>query len=587
MGAEFSAWNDLWQGVVRGKVKLVAKATLMVVDDHERALERTRRELESRYSTDYEVMCEASPAVALEKLAALKRDGGEAAIIFADLWMEDMTGVEFLKQAHDLHPYAKRVLLIDWGDRVARSRDLIMQAMTFGWIDYYIRKPFTSPDEYFHRFVTELLDGWRRQNSTDTALVSIIGERWSERAYELRDVFNRFNVPFRFYEPASEAGKALLEQAGCPEGPFPVLVLLDNRVLMNPANEEIADALGVTEMSTKTEVDLAIIGAGPAGLSAAVYGASEGLETLVIERQVIGGQAGTSPLIRNYLGFPNGISGGEMAKRAYSQAWLFGADFYLLHNVVNIRSEGDWRVLTLSDGTEIRCKAVVLAMGVAYRRLSTPTLDSLLGAGVFYGSTMTEAQAMKGQRVFVAGAGNSAGQAALHMARYAEHVTIVVRGDSLAAKMSDYLVKEVEAALNISVLLNTVVVDGCGERRLEGLELQNRRTGETWKESAAALFVLIGADPCTEWLPNTILRDRHGYVLTGTDMLDEGETRGECEWELERHPARLETSIPGVFAIGDVRARSMKRVAAAVGEGGTVISLVHEYLSTLAVPAGG
>ncbi len=558
----------------------MTKPIIFVVDDSTSELERIEHELRNRYTVDYEIVCENSAPSALSRLETLKASGAEVALVFADVWMPEMDGVDLLKRVHDLFPLTKRILTSNLGERDAR--DAILQAVTLGWIDFYLWKPFTTPDEYFHRFVTERLDEWSRLQPQDAAIISIIGERWSARGYEMRDLLNRFNIPFRFYDLESDAGQAVLRETEFPQGPFPVVLLMNNQVLADPTNEDVAQAIGVGATVSPEMLDLVVIGAGPAGLSAAVYGASEGLKTLVIERQVIGGQAGMSSRIRNYLGFPNGITGSEMAKRAYTQAWLFGANFFLLHDVVDIRNEGDRRVVVLADGQEMTTRAVVLAMGASYRRLDCPKLDALIGAGVFYGSTMTEAQAMTGQDVFVAGAGNSAGQAAIHLSRYARRVTILVRGSSLAAKMSDYLVKEIEATPNITVLLNTEIVDGYGEGRLGGLVLGNVQTGETQTVEAAALFVLIGADPCTEWLSASVRRDRHGYLLTGGDLMRDGSL--PPEWTLERPPLHLETSMPGVFAAGDVRSRSMKRVAAAVGDGGTVISLVHEYLSTLPVP---
>jgi thioredoxin reductase (NADPH) len=553
----------------------VSKPTFVVVDDREAVLQRIERELHDRYGTNYDMICESSALAALDTLAALKTAGTAIPILFADLWMPEMTGIDFLKSAHELLPATKRVLLIEWGDRDARAE--ILPAITFGWIDHFYWKPYSSPDERFHRFITEMLDDWQRVNPPDAAMVNIVGERWTARAYEIRDLLNRFSMPFNFFEAASPEGTALLQRSGVPQGPFPVVMLLDDRVLTDPSDAQITDAMGITFSPATEAVDLVIVGAGPAGLSASVYGASEGLNTLVIERHVVGGQAGSSSLIRNYLGFPNGVSGGEMAKRAYAQAWLFGANFYLLHDAVNLRVDGNRRVVVLSDGTEIVTKAVVLAMGVTYRRLQAPKLEALLGKGVFYGSTVTEARAMTGQKAFIAGAGNSAGQAALHLARYAAEVTLVVRGQSLGASMSEYLIRQIEATANITVLLNTEIIDGDGDGHLEGLVLRDNPTGATRTVEAAALFVLIGAAPCTEWLPPSVVRDSHGFIVTGQDMLD-------CDpslWTLERPPARLETSIPGVFTAGDARFRSIKRVAAAVGEGGTVISLVHEYLSTL------
>ena len=548
---------------------------MLLVDDSEQDINAISQELYKRYGADYDVVCEKSARAALYRLEALKAAEAQVAIMIADLWMPEMSGVEFLNEAHDLHPQAKRTLLIEWGDR--SSTEPILQASTLGWIDHYAVKPLTTPDEQFHRLITEQLDDWSRHNQPSAEIVQVVGEQWSPRAHEFRDILDRFGIPFGFYDVNSEKGRALLQQVGHSDGPFPVVIMYDGRVLLDPSNQEVADAFGVNEDFTGETFDLVVIGAGPGGLSAAVYGASEGLRTMVVEREVFGGQAGTSSHIRNYLGFPTGVSGRELANRAYLQAFLFGAQFYFLQKATGLRADGDKRIVTLSDGVEIVGKAVVLAMGARYRKLGIDTCECFDGAGVFYGGTMTEAQGMKGQKVFVAGAGNAAGQAAIHLASYAEHVTILARGESLETSMSDYLIKEIEATDNIDVRLNTIIAAGEGNRRLERLVLQNTETGETETVDAAALFVLIGAEPHTNWLPESILRDKKGFVLTGADFVRTG--KPPEGWSLDRQPYLFETSMPGVFAVGDVRHRSVKRVASAVGDGGIAIQLVHEYLS--------
>jgi thioredoxin reductase (NADPH) len=550
------------------------KPNIMLVDDDEQDLNSISRELHKRYGTDYDIICEKSAQAALYRLEALNAADAQVAVILADLWMPEMTGVEFLNQAHELHPQAKRTLLIEWGD--SASTEPILQAATLGWIDLYAVKPLTMPDERFHRHITEQLDEWSRRNQQGAETVQVVGEQWSPRSHEFRDILDRFGIPFGFYDVNSEKGQALLKQAGQPNGPFPVVIMYTGQVLVNPTNQDVADAFGVNERFAGETFDLVIVGAGPSGLSAAVYGASEGLRTMVVEREVFGGQAGTSSHIRNYLGFPNGISGRELANRAYLQAFLFGTQFYFLQKATGLRAQGDKRILTLSDGVEIVSKAVVLAMGARYRKLGIDSCECFDGAGVFYGGTITEAQAMKGQKVFVAGAGNAAGQAAVHLASYAELVTLLVRGESLETSMSDYLIKEIEATDNIEVRLNTSVIAGEGNRRLERLVLQNTRTGGTDTVDAAALFVLIGAEPHTNWLPESILRDKKGFVLTGADFVRTG--KPPEGWSLDRQPYLFETSMSGVFAVGDVRHRSVKRIASAVGEGGIAIQLVHEYL---------
>jgi len=563
----------------RSQEDQATKPILIAVDDQTQAIETVQHELLKRYAADYEVICESSAAAALQRLGALRVAGAQVAILLAALQMDAMPGIEYLEQAHELYPHAKRLLLIPWGNRSASKP--ILKAISLGQIDRYTPKPTPAAhvDEQFHRLVTELLQEWQRQQQAPREVVTIVGERWVARSYELRDLLERSGLPFRFLEADSDAGQALLQRVGQPQGPFPVLIRFDGLVLTAPSNEAAAAALGAREVSIDGLFDLVVVGAGPAGLSAAVYGASEGLRTLVVERDTIGGQAGTSSLIRNYLGFPFGISGAELTNRALDQAWSFGAETSVLRPVTDLRLAGSNRVLVLADGTEIVSRTIVLAMGASYQRLGIANLEALVGAGVFYGGGITEAQAMSGQHVFVAGAGNSAGQAAVHLAKYAARVTIVARGGSLAASMSDYLVQEIAAQDNIDVRLHTKIVDGYGSQRLEGLVLQDSADGETETIPARALFVLIGAQPRTEWLPTSILRDQRGFILTGPDL---NSTRDPAEGAAsQRPPLLLETSMPGVFAAGDVRHGSVKRVASAVGEGGIAIQLVHQYLAQI------
>jgi thioredoxin reductase (NADPH) len=384
-------------------------------------------------------------------------------------------------------------------------------------------------------------------------------------------------IPHGWYPVDSDVGRRLLEEAGQDGSRLPVVVFHSGQVFVDPSYAELVEGLGFGTRPAAAAYDLAIIGAGPAGLAAAVYAASEGLQTLVVEPQVVGGQAGTSALIRNYLGFPRGISGNDLANRALEQAWLFGANLVLAQQVTGLDARGANRLLRLSDGSQVATHAVIIASGVAWRRLGVPPLESLVGAGVFYGAAGAEARAMQGQDVFVVGAGNSAGQASLHLARWAASVTILARGDALGQSMSDYLVQQIERAPNIAVRLHTEVVDGKGGRRLEGLSLRDRHSGATEDIPAAALFVMIGAQPHTEWLAGTVKRDDRGYILTGHDLLHAG--KPPPGWPYQRPPLLLETSLPGVFAAGDVRYRSVKRVTSAVGEGAVAIQLVHAYLS--------
>ncbi len=535
-----------------------------------------REELQRRYGSDYEIICHETAHEALETLKEHKSSGGEVAIVLAEQGLPDLKGAEFFGQVSDLFPEAKRGLLVEWGawgnPAVA---EMILRLIGLSRIHYYVLKPWRTRDEYFHRTITEFLLEWERAASPVPREVTIVGDPRSRRMHELASLLARNGVPHASYPADSEDGRKVLAEAGLSPGDKPVAVLRGGGALVDPTNAELVSAYGVpTSLTGPTDVDVVIVGSGPAGLAAAVYAASEGLDTLVLERESIGGQAASSSLIRNYLGFSRGISGAELAQRAYQQAWVFGASFVLTQQVESLRVEEGRYVLTLSGGDEVRTRAVVLATGVSYRRLDVPELESLAGAGVFYGASVTEARALEGQDVFVVGGGNSAGQAAMYLSRYARSVTILVRGDTLAESMSSYLIGEIEAVANISVRYHTEIVGGSGEGHLESLTLLDRRTGERDTVPAGGLFILIGALPRTDWLPEELARDQWGYVLTGADIPDSADL-GEPERPRTMH----ETSLPRVFAVGDVRSRSIKRVASAVGEGSVVISQVHQALS--------
>jgi thioredoxin reductase (NADPH) len=554
---------------------------LLAVDDDRNTLGRIEHELRQRYGSYYRVACEDSPEAGMRTLQDLRAADKEVAVVLADQWMPGMTGVEFLTHTRQLYPGAKRALLFERGNRT--TREPILQAMALGQVDSYVPKPERPPDEEFHSEITRFLEDWTKDYRPTSVAVRIVGEPWSARTYELRDLFGRSGVPHAFTSADSKEGRELLARVDKTSAQLPVVIVFDRMVLVDPDNAEIVDAFelispfGLNTLSDVRNFDLVIIGAGPAGLAAAVYGASEGLRTVVVERETFGGQAGTSSLIRNYLGFSRGISGSELAWQAYQQAWLFGASFRLARHTIALHHREERLVVSLSDGTEVAGRAAIVATGASYRRLGVSGLEALQGAGVFYGPAVAQAQGMKGQEVYVVGGGNSAGQAARHLSKHARRVTLLVLGESLDAHMSRYLIEEIGATENIQVRLNTQVIDGGGKGRLEHLVLEDRASGLTETAPAAALFVLIGARPHTGWLPEQIMRDDRGYVITGSDLLRDGSPPEG--WPLERVPMLMETSVPGVFAAGDVRCGSVKRVASAVGEGSIAIQMVRKYLT--------
>ena len=551
----------------------MVQPVVLAVDDDGDVLEALKQALGKRYGADYQVLTERSPAVGLGVLEWLRSQDVSVAVVIADQWMPQLTGVEFLAQAHQLHPSARRMLLIGVLDRSVNEP--MSQAMALGRIDGWLWKPWEPAEEHLYLPVSEQLSEWIRATGRQGFVaIRIVGE--TPRSHEVRDLLDRNTIPYQFHPHDSAAGRELLRQAGQDGSRLPVLYLFDGQVLVDPANAEVAAAIGIPTQPDPGRYDVIVVGAGPAGLSAATYGASEGLRTLLLEPEALGGQAGTSSLIRNYLGFPRGVSGRNLAQWASQQATLFGAGF-VYARVVGLRRAGQDHVVTLAGGGEAAGQTVVVATGAAYRRLEAPGVDDLLGAGVFYGAAVSEAPAMTGSQVFVVGAGNSAGQAALHLAKYADWVTILARGDALGRTMSDYLVKEVQANDTIAVRLGTQVVGAGGSGRLEHLILRDPRTGGTETVPAAALFILIGAQPHTGWLAGTLRRDERGFLLTGRDLLHDGQL--PPGWPLDRPPLLLETSVPGVFAAGDVRHGSIKRVASAVGEGSVAIQLVHEHLT--------
>ncbi|HEU4425822.1 MAG TPA: FAD-dependent oxidoreductase [Pilimelia sp.] len=545
---------------------------LLVVDDDRDTLDALTGALRRRYGADYRVVGEASATQALRTLEDLRASGAAVAVIVADQWMPELTGCDFLVRAHALHPRARRVLLYDAFDREAAR--LLSSGVILGRVDSWLFKPWDPAEKRLYSRVSEMLADWTEGTGHGAFhAVRVVAEPWTPRAHEMRDLFERNGIPAELLPPGSAEGQRLLARSGHTTARLPVVEFFDGRILVDPSNAEVAEALQVQTRPSADRYDLVVVGAGPAGLSAAVYGASEGLDTVMIESEAFGGQAGTSSLIRNYLGFPRGVSGQELAVRASEQAAMFGAEF-VFARAASLRTDGSDIILTLADGSSVVSRTLLLSVGVEYRRLGAPGVDELIGAGVFYGAATSEAPAVRGEQAFVVGAGNSAGQAAIHLAKYAEQVTIVVRGQGLSSSMSDYLIKQIDTTPNVRVRPGTTVEAAGGTGRLEYLELSDRVTGRTETVPAGALFILIGAQPHTAWLPGALARDARGFVLTGRNLL------GHPDWPLRRDPLPLETSIPGVFAAGDVRHGSIKRVASAAGEGAIAIQNVHEYLAT-------
>jgi thioredoxin reductase (NADPH) len=554
-------------------------AVIMAVDDRRETRDRLQAELVGRYGRDYRVVIESSPVAALTALRAMQADHESVAVVMASLWMAEMNGRDMLSAVKHVHPRARRAVLIPfggWGDPA--SAEVIRAGVASGCIDYYLLQPWKRPDEAFHRTLGEFLYEWARTDEGAPKEVVVLADRGSPRGCELRNLLTRNGIPNLYVPSDTPDGASRLAALGLSGRREPIVTVIGGTVLVDPTNQELARSYGIaTSLTGSPEVDVAIVGAGPAGLAAAVYGSSEGLDTIVIEREAIGGQAGSSSMIRNYLGFARGISGSDLAQRAYQQAWVFGTRFLTMREISGLTCGRKFHTLTISDGEELRARAVVLAMGVTYTRLGIPALEQLLGRGVYYGASPAEAKQVEGAHVCLVGAGNSAGQAALHLAKWASHVTLIVRGDSLARSMSAYLIHAIGAARNISVRLRTRIVDGSGAEALDSLTLEDDAAGTTEIVKADALFVLIGARPRTSWLPRDIKVDAHGFVVAGTDLSHE---KLLGDWPLVRTPQHFETSVPGIFAVGDVRSHSLKRVASSVGEGAGAIKEIHHYLET-------
>lgn len=541
---------------------------IVIIDDRPRGLSALLDAVMRRYGADYQTIGHLSAHAALEDLARARDAGEDVALVIADQWMPEMTGSELLLHAHELHPEAQRALLVGWGDK--RASEAILQGCALGYLDNYIPKPWSPPELYLYPVIGEFLSEWSRSHGPRLELVRVIGDDPSPRCTALRELLERSGIPHGFHPADSDAGRKLIETYRIDEHRLPAVLTLDGTVLHDPSNAELADMLG--EPADLDQLyDLAIVGGGPCGLAAAVNAASEGLQTVVIEREAIGGQASSSSLIRNFVGFPRGITGADLAQRAYQQAWLFGTKYVLARAATGLRADGDDRVITLEDGRDLRARAVLIATGAEYRRLGVPRIERFAGMGMFYTAGADIALALAGKDVVVLGGGNSAGQAVVHLAKRARRVIHAVRGEELSHTMSTYLVQEILRAPNVDLRHHTEVVDGDGTRGLESVVLRNRRTGATERITTPALFVMIGATPHTDWLDGTVERERNGFVLTGSVV-----PRAAYG---DREPLLLETSMPGVFAAGDVRHGSTKRLASAVGEAAVAIQIVHEYLA--------
>ncbi len=554
----------------------MSKPVLLSVDDDADVLRSIERDLRSQYGAEYRVMGSDSPEGALDLLRQLKVRNDSVALLLADQRMPRMDGVEFLQQATRIFPEAKRALLTAYADTNAA-----ISAINEANISYFFLKPWDPPTEHLYPQLDDLLDDWQASYRPTFEGIRLLGTRWSPRSYELRDFLARNHVPYQWIDVELSANdpetKRLLEALGPEAASLPVVLFPDGTKLLESVPAEVAQRIGLRTRAQTDFYDLAIVGGGPAGLAAAVYGASEGLHTVIIEREAPGGQAGMSSRIENYLGFPNGLSGGDLARRAVVQARRFGVEILSPQEAVGVRIEGPYRIIKLADGSEISCHALMIAAGVQWRRLEAPGIDRLQGAGVYYGGGATEALSCQGEIVYVVGGANSAGQAAMNFSKYAGRVVMLVRGASLASSMSQYLIDQIKETPNIQLWTHASVAEVHGDTHLEEVSVLCSNTRQTERGPANAMFIFIGALPRTNWLADVVERDERGFILTGPDLIRDGQrTKG---WTLDRDPFLLETNVPGMFAVGDVRHGSVKRVASGVGEGSVAVQFVHQYLS--------
>jgi len=557
--------------VAEARPERQTRPVVLTVDDDPSVSRAVARDLRRRYGADYRIMRSDSGEEALQAIREVVLRGEQIAAILADYRMPRMNGVDFLEQAMDLVPQARRALLTAYADTNAA-----IQAINVVDVDHYLLKPWEPPEEKFYPVVDELLEAWQREGKEPEHKIKILGHPWSAASYEIRDFLARNMVPYRWYNIGDSDGMRLLAAAGAEAGQAPVVITREGQPLVQPSLFEVANAVGLSTTPQGAFYDVVIIGSGPAGLGAAVYAASEGLRTVVVERAAAGGQAGQSSRIENYLGFPDGVSGDQLTDRARRQALRFGAELLTARAVVGLEVRGPAREVLFDDGSSVLAHAVVLATGVSYRQLEATGADELVGRGVYYGSSTTQAESCQGDHVIIVGGANSAGQAAVFFSRFASKVTMAVRGDSLEKSMSSYLIEQIARVSNIEVRLNTSVQSCSGNDRLQCVTFVDHGGGQEVVDSGH-LFVFIGAAPLTDWLPPSLVRDASGFVVTGSALTGGG--KRPASWDLEREPYLLESSIPGVFVAGDVRAQSVKRVASAVGEGALAVTLVHRYLA--------
>lgn len=552
----------------------MAKPAILTVDDDPAVSQAITHDLRRQYGADYQIVRATSGAEALTMLSKFALRDRPVALIASDQRMPEMTGVEFLEQSRRYAPDAKLVLLTAYADT-----DVAIRAINDIGLDYYLLKPWDPPKERLYPVLDDLLSDWQEARPADAGGLRLVGDRWSERSHEIKTFLARNHVPYRWLDlERDEEARRLQALAGADTADLPLVLVPDAETLRAPSTLELADALGLRTTAEQPLYDLCIVGGGPAGLAAAVYGASEGLQTVVIEREAPGGQAGQSAAIENYLGFPKGLSGADLTHRAVAQVRRFGAEMVLARDVVGFETRGPVHAVRFGGRSEIEARAVLVATGMSYRLLEAPGLEELTGRGVYYGATASEAQACAGDDVYIVGAANSAGQAASNIARFARRVVLLTRSDALEKSMSQYLVKRIHATENIEVRLQAEIVAGRGDDHLQAITIADRAAGTKEEVPASRLFVFIGASPRTDWLGGEVSRDEKGFVITGQDLL----TREDGpRWPLSRAPFALETSVPGVFAAGDVRLDSMKRVASAVGEGAMSVYLVHRYLATI------